>query len=343
MEIRSLLVGANADPLFLSFLELTNLIEAEVDPSGYVTNAAQMRNNLTNPAPWHREVLIAVENNTVLGTCRVLLNALSTNREKAEIGLEVHPDHRRRGIATNLLANVLALATDDGRTNIVSVNVKTPQNEEFWDALGSTYRLTERESRCRISDVDFTRMQQWVQRSSERCSGYRIESFVGPCPDHLISAVIEMRNAMADAPLEGLDWEDEDWKASEVRSLDALLELKNIEFRSMLVFDPNGRAVGFTDVEIPLDQPEVADQGETVVLAEHRNLGIGRWLKAAMILQLHAERPEVEALNTQNAVSNDPMLSINTEMGYQPNIEWGVWQQDTHVLTSAVEALLSPS
>ena len=39
----------------------------------------------------------------------------------------------------------------------------------------------------------------------------------------------------------------------------------------------DGRLVGFTDLQVPLAQPERAHQGGTLVLREHRGHRLGRW------------------------------------------------------------------
>ena len=58
---------------------------------------------------------------------------------------------------------------------------------------------------------------------------------------------------------------------------------------------------------------------------EHRNLGLGRWLKAANALRLLDERPEVTTIETWNAGVNAAMLAINHAMGFQPVAEWQEW------------------
>jgi GNAT superfamily N-acetyltransferase len=59
-------------------------------------------------------------------------------------------------------------------------------------------------------------------------------------------------------------------------------------------------------------------QGGTAVDPTHRNKGLGRWLKAAMLQRLLDERPEVANVDTWNAGSNEPMLAINVALGFRP-------------------------
>ena len=67
-------------------------------------------------------------------------------------------------------------------------------------------------------------------------------------------------------------------------------------------------------------------QGDTGVWPEHRERGLGRWLKAVNGLRLIEERPEVRWLYTGNAASNRAMLAINDAMGFRPVRYIGAWQ-----------------
>ena len=57
--------------------------------------------------------------------------------------------------------------------------------------------------------------------------------------------------------------------------------------------------------------PEVVAVQNTVVDRDHRGQGLAKALKAAMILRLRRERPDVGRMITMNAHSNAGMLAIN--------------------------------
>jgi GNAT superfamily N-acetyltransferase len=91
--------------------------------------------------------------------------------------------------------------------------------------------------------------------------------------------------------------------------------------------DRTGRFVGYTELSLSHWRPWLAGQGDTGVHPDHRQRGIGRWLKAHNALRLLAEKPGVELIETWNAASNAAMLSINRAMGFDVvarRQEWNV-------------------
>jgi GNAT superfamily N-acetyltransferase len=86
---------------------------------------------------------------------------------------------------------------------------------------------------------------------------------------------------------------------------------------TMLTREPDGVISGITDVQYAPYQPTMIHQGFTGVRADARGRGLGKWLKAAMLLHVRDLYPQLEVVITENAGSNAPMLAINTRMGFK--------------------------
>ena len=113
--------------------------------------------------------------------------------------------------------------------------------------------------------------------------------------------------------------EDEIWTVDELRDVEATYKAQGLIRWTMYAQEvSSGAYAGYTEVYWNPLQPTLLQQGDTAVLPAYRNLGLGRWLKAAMILRVLAERPEVRFVRTANADANQPMLNINYEMGFRP-------------------------
>jgi hypothetical protein len=89
--------------------------------------------------------------------------------------------------------------------------------------------------------------------------------------------------------------------------------------------DATGKLVGFTQLVATRARQWLGQQWDTGVDPAHRNLGLGRWLKAANGLRLIQERPEVTTIETWNAGVNAAMLAINSAMGFRPVADWQEW------------------
>lgn len=66
--------------------------------------------------------------------------------------------------------------------------------------------------------------------------------------------------------------------------------------------------------------------GQTGVHPAHRGHALGKWLKGAMTQKVLDELPSARWLVTANAASNDAMLSINRQLGFQAKATEKWWQ-----------------
>ena len=231
----------------------------------------------------------------------------------------VHPDHRRKGTGKALLARAIDLLEPHGVEKvIVDVDDGSPWVPAM-ERLGFKKSLTDKRGRLQISDLDLDLMDSWIARARERASEYDIVHLTSPIPEEYLERWCEMTNVMNTAPMEDLEIADhlmtpERWRADE-----RLRETRgDIYLAAGALHRPSGRFAGFSEIYVQRYHPKQALQHDTGVDPDHRNRGLGRWLKAEMIKRLVRDHPEVERVDTWNAGSNAPMLAINDEMGFRP-------------------------
>lgn len=320
-----LLSASDADARARHALAATVL--TELQPDDPVPPLDAMRLGAQYGVPWQRAHERAVwDGDAMVGWGRVELEDRDTNQRVAKGRLEVHPDFRRRGIGTSLLAAVVEVARKDGRT-LLGVSAKEESaGAVFLAAAGAENRQRVRISRMQTTDIDVDLMRTWVARARERAPGYALVAWDDPCPEELLAQFADVVDVMNTAPLDDLDAEDEHYGPDDIRAWATNLQARGHEGWVIAVRDPDGRFVGFTELGFWPWAPELAFQGDTGVHPDHRDRGLGRWLKAAMVLRLLAERPAVRAVETGNAGSNRPMLSINEAMGFRPSRLVGNWQ-----------------
>lgn len=237
--------------------------------------------------------------------------------------LFVLPAHRRRGIGTAMLDQIVARARAAGRNLVLGgFDEGNAGGAGFAAHVGGVTGHAERQNRTRTADWDRSMLEQWVADAVEGAPGYSLVQFDTVCPDDLIDAVIEVKKAMNDAPrTDKLD--DFVHTAEHVRAGEAEMSAAGtVMWFVGARHDATGELGGYSALYWNPRKPWLADQGDTAVVATHRGHGIGRWLKAANALRLLDERPDVRVVETWNDGSNRWMLAINDAMGFRPAATW---------------------
>ena len=255
------------------------------------------------------------------------------NRNLAWFDAYVHPDHRRRGVGTAFLERIVDVARSDDRTLLGSGAQDGGDGEAFLTALGVPKKMTERKSRLVVADVDRGMLEDWVARAKERAEDYELIGFDDRCPDELLEPFVDLVMVMNTAPRDDIEMEDwietpERFREREEKSL--ARGVRN--WRLIARHKPTGALAGFTELFFPPYSDELAWQEATGVRPQHRDKGLGRWLKAANLLRLMDERPNVKYVDTWNAFSNGPMLGINVAMGFEVVNTWAAYQIETAAL-----------
>lgn len=207
--------------------------------------------------------------------------------------------------------------------------------------MGFEVKATERKSRLMTARVDRELMQRWIKAADAHAVDYELVAYDGPTPDELLEEFVDLYHVTNTAPRDDLEMDDEIVTAARLREDEArMVDLGTERWRVLARHLPSGQLAGFTEIWFPTHTNVQADQGWTAVRPEHRNHGIGRWIKAANILRVLDERPEVEAVDTWNAFSNGPMLGINIAMGFELLRGYNEWQAPTDVVADRIGQVL---
>ena len=184
-----------------------------------------------------------------------------------------------------------------------------------------------------MAAVDPELMQRWIDAAP---GDLELVHWTRRCPDRWIDALVATANAMNDAPTDDLDLADTVVDVPMMRAEIEARAARGLEYQGIIAVTAGGAAAGGTEVFVNRHRPEVSWQWSTVVVPAQRGRGIGRWLKASMWQRLRRTEPEVTALHTGNAASNDHMLAINNEMGFEPTHLMGCWQAELSILQAGL-------
>jgi GNAT superfamily N-acetyltransferase len=249
--------------------------------------------------------------------------------------IQVRPGLRRRGLGRQLVAMAVRRAYLEGFSTIGVEAIGGTPAIGFYEALGFEREYVETRSVLALSGVDWDALREMADGIAP---GYRVEYHPGGPPDELLEAY-------AEAKLEAEDDEDLDLapRSSDPQRLrDSLGTLHKRGLKPYIVLaihEATGVVAGLTEVVVPAQHPERADQYDTIVVRDHRGYGIDRALKARMLFELRAAEPGLREVQTWNAHNNESMLKVNAELGYLPDRDWYEYGADVPQLVSALEEI----
>lgn len=241
--------------------------------------------------------------------------------------IHVHPDSRRRGYGRAIATPMFDLLEENGRTRFETWVKKDDPAATLVSGLGLKQVYEDKRSRLSMADLDMDLMQEWIDRAAGRASEYEFVYYQSPIPDEILTRFCALTDVMNTAPREEYEEEDEvmtpgKWRETESNVIDSKCQLHVL----IAVHKPTGDFAGYTVIKTQDLHPDLAWQWDTGVDPNHRNKGLGRWLKGAMITRIAGSHPDVTRVDTFNAGSNEPMLKINVDMGFRPVHISYVWQ-----------------
>jgi len=247
----------------------------------------------------------------------------------------VRPDLRRRGLGSQLVAFAARRAYLEGFSSIGVEAIGGTSAIAFYEALGFEKEYVETRSVLALNAVDWPALGDM---STSMGSGYRIEFHPGGPPEALLEPY-------AQAKLEAQDDDDDDLdlapRSSDPQRLrDSLNTLHRRGLKPYIVLaihESSSSVAGLTEVVVPAQHPERADQYDTIVVREHRGYSIDRAIKARMLFELRAAEPGLREVQTWNAQHNESMLKVNAELGYEADRDWFEYGADVAQLVQTLE------
>ncbi|WP_157508839.1 GNAT family N-acetyltransferase [Luteipulveratus halotolerans] len=320
--------------LFSDWLDVETTSQRDVfGPDHSAWSADEVRGRRRGSTHQFTDRAAVGEGGRVVGMLSVA-EPLHDNHELALVKLSVLPTARRRGVGRLLLAEAESVVRAHGRA---LVQASTEGSRTGVDGPGDAFAASQgyEPAQTMLRSVmplpaDRHKLESYADGDGvEDAAAFAVEASWDGVPEAWLDdlAVLEQRMS-TDAPMGDLALEEEDWDAERVRSelqwaLDAGRRLVVVVARDLSV----DRLVGFTQVQVSQDSPEVAYQQDTLVLTEARGNGLGLRMKARAALELMDELPGVAGVRTWNADDNTHMLAVNADLGYEPGAYLREWQK----------------
>lgn len=229
----------------------------------------------------------------------------------------VHPFHRRRGIGSSWLPLVVELMDRHGCT-VLSFGADEEPGHAFMKWVGAEAKSAGAENRLRLSEVDWDMVRRWIDDGSKRSPQTRLEIHDGRVPDPLLEDfTAQLTSLLNTMPFDQLDHGEIVVTPDKMREWYEQMTIEHARHHVLLTREPDGVISGMTDVVWAPYRPKLLSQQFTGVRPDTRGRGLGKWLKAAMLMHARELYPGLEQVITGNAASNAPMLAINTKLGFK--------------------------
>jgi GNAT superfamily N-acetyltransferase len=270
-----------------------------------------------------QEMFAAYDGDRMVATA-TLWSFLLDNTDKAFFALDVDVTDRRRGIGRAVLARLEQLAKDD-RRQLVLTDTKLPFAEKethgyrrFGEACG--YELSNYEVVRHLPlPVPDARIQGWIDEAAPHHEGYTIETYVDDVPDDLVESLCQLMGQLAvDAPTGAVDFEQEVITPERFAEMVATVKSMGRARYETVALTPDREVVAQSTLSVPLAESTTVYQWGTMVHRDHRGHRLGLATKAINLRAVQAFRDDLTLVTTQNAETNDYMVSINEKIGFRP-------------------------
>ena len=263
------------------------------------------------------EVWVASDDAGVVGFYRMQLPDLE-NLDRAVGGPVVHPAARRRGHGRALLRHEAERAAANGRSVLSGVAVTGSPGEAFAAAFDATVELDDVRRVQYLAKIEPGKVAGIRASAAVAAAGYSLVTWTGDVPERYLAPLAHVINAYEDAP-RGEDVEPEVWDA------DRLRERTGAHVRAGLLrsynvaawHDATSEMAAYSGMLVDPEAPAWGFQELTAVTREHRGHRLGLLVKTAMLELLAEAEPQLEFISTGNAITNDHMIAVNEELGYE--------------------------
>jgi len=238
------------------------------------------------------------------------------NKHIANLNIVVLEEYRRKGIGTEFLKLIAKEIQALNRT-IIECGSDHEAGKAFLRHYGAEMVIEGAENRLEMKNVDWDLMQSWIDEGPKRAPDVRIETFLDECPEEIIDEYCEMyTEALNMQPLGEIESRANIDAEARRKGEKRTKEIGQTNY-TMMTREKDGKISGMTEIFYDPREGHRMFQGLTGVRPEYRGRGLGKWLKALMIVHIRNNYPEVERIITGNAESNEAMLSINKRMGFK--------------------------
>ncbi len=273
------------------------------------------------------------------GTAKPGAPGYEKNRHLMGASWSVAREHRRRVIGTLWLPVVLDLMDRHGCT-LLTIASEEESGNAFLAWMGAQPKLSDRESRLLLAEVDWDMVARWVAEGAARNPDTALELYDERMPEAMWEDYsTQLSRMLKTIPNEDLDVGEAVITPALMAEWYERMERAGETVHEVLTREPGGTISALTTVKWSAHTPEALQQQFTGVDPAERGRGLGKWIKAAMLQHLSRHHPEARYMSTWNAASNAAMLGINHGLGFKLHRVGANYQISREALAAKVASL----
>lgn len=315
----------------------TDVVRHEIGDSGAMWTAPEMIATLQDPPKNRHELLFHGRVDGALVATGWITLPMLDNLTSADLYVAVLPEHRRRGLGTEMLAHLEQVCAERGRTRLDAItdwpydgppDGAGAPGVEFGRVHGYAFGLGDVQRELQLPADDAV-LAALGAAAAPHHADYELRTWSGPIPDDLVQSYLELSSTLAtEAPTGEMEREDETVDVDAHRSAERVLaEQKRVPWHTVAL-DAEGRVVAYSDLVVPGTDPRWIYQWGTLVARAHRGHRLGVAVKVANLRAFQAAHPEDRRrIITWNAEVNEHMIAVNEQMGFRATARGGQLQK----------------
>jgi GNAT superfamily N-acetyltransferase len=262
-----------------------------------------------------------------------------TSKHLYDVDLYVIPERRRERIGASWLPRIVERLDARGCTT-AGFWCEEESGHAFMRWVGAERKFESIESRLDLAEVDWRMLEGWLAEGQSRSPSTRLEIHDGGPPEAMWDEFTMRLSALLNTmPFESLDHGDIVVTPAKMRDYFERMKITGEVVHTALTREPDGVISGITEISwVPYRRRNLY-QMFTGVDPAQRGRGLGKWIKAALLLHARNLYPDARWVTTDNAGSNAPMLKINRTMGFRPHRRGATYQVTRDRLAARARAL----
>lgn len=325
--IRDFIPESADEQIFDYFLDYSEFLFLELYPRDPLPprDLSKSRMMLKIPGEKHiRKMILDDEENLVIASSFLLIRTednpdYEKNKHIADLFIVAREGYDFPEIAKKLLDEALDILGNYDVITTIETCCYRKREKKFWESLNAKIAIEGAQNRLYFEDVDCEMINDWRDKGHMRAKMDKIDliSFQ-KCPDDIIEDYTSLYSELENlVPLGEFEYKPEDETPKKRREKEERFESLGYDWYTLATREDNNEISGLTEIFYNKARPHIVNQELTGVKTEYRGRGLGKWLKAEMLVFIKNKFPDVEFVVTGNADMNEPMLSINDRMGFK--------------------------